>query len=403
MRFSRVLLACLVTAFGTGAQETTLAPTSSVEGGNDQELTPAILDEELETEAYENSEIINENKGLDLVNEDKNEGTKEKATESDSNPEDESDKKDGVIEEDEGSMTESEQQDDIGDNNDVGDVLPPSDLEEGEMEESNGGGFEAAKPAEYVKNPNIDVGDALPPSDPNEDEQEENEDDETTPSEIPMEGDKSGNEGGDDPSDQNPSVMEDEEKDGGFPKNQEEDIDDLIISSVTENPTTEVPASNEIDEPASDFAPTPADSMVAPTNAFDPYPTAYKSPTLRPAVPYVSTDDDPLKEVNNGETGDWGWTESTIDEMEHDATVIIALSVVFGVMFFFSIFVAYQMLENPDGFCASICRITVAGWCGIIRCICYPCRAMCGCTGGSSGGQHMMVPEDGFTNDLELS
>jgi len=396
MRFSLVLLACLVTAFDTGAKETTLAPTSSVEGGNDQELTPAILDEELETEASQNSEIINGDKGFDLVNEDKNESTKEKVTESDSIAEDESGKNDGSIEEDEGSMTESEQQDDIGDHNDFGDVHPPSDLEEDEME-----GFEAAKPTEDTQNPNNDADDALPPFNPIDDEQEENEDDETSPSEISLEGDKSGNEGGDDPSDQNPSVMEDEEKYEGFPKNQEEDIDELSILSVTENPTTEVPASNEIDEPTSDFAPTPADSMVAPTNAFDPYPTAYKPPTIHPAVPYVSTG--PLKEANNGETGDWGWTESTIDEMEHDATVVIALSVVFGVMFSFSIFVAYQMLENPDGFCASICRITVAGWCGIIRCICYPCRAMCGCTGGSSGGQHMMVPEDGFTNDLELS
>jgi len=299
----------------------------------------------------------------------------------------ESGKNDGGIDEEKGSITESEQQDDIGDNNDAGieDVPPPSDLEEDEME-----GFEAAKPAEDVENPKNDAGGALPPSNPIEDEQEKNEDDETSPNDISLEGDKSGNEGGDDPSDQNPSAMEDEEKDEEIPKNQEEDMDEL---PETENPTTEVITSNEIDEPASDFAPTPADSMVAPT----------KPPTLRPTAQYVSTDDDPLddplKETSNGETGGWEWTESTIDEMEHDLTAVISLSVAFTVMFIFAIIVAYQMLENPSGFCATICRLIVACWCGLIRCICYPCRAMCGYTGGSSGGQHKMVPEDGFQED----
>ena len=80
-------------------------------------------------------------------------------------------------------------------------------------------------------------------------------------------------------------------------------------------------------------------------------------PSLRPVTPYVATDDDPLKDVddfNDGGTMGWGWNDSTIDEMEHDRTVIIALSVVFGVMFFFAIFVAYSMLENPDGCCARL-------------------------------------------------
>eukprot|EP00536_Pseudo-nitzschia_multiseries_P013895 jgi/Psemu1/310365/fgenesh1_kg.629_\ len=87
--------------------------------------------------------------------------------------------------------------------------------------------------------------------------------------------------------------------------------------------------------------------------------------------------------------------------MEHDQSVIIALSVVFGVMFFFAIFVAYQMLHNPDGCCASICRITVACWCGILRCVCYPCRAMCGCT-GQQAPKYEIPDEERFPNDLEL-
>ena len=103
--------------------------------------------------------------------------------------------------------------------------------------------------------------------------------------------------------------------------------------------------------------------------------------------------------------GEWGWDNSTVEELEHDQTVIIALSVTFGVMFFFSVFVAYQMLENPHGCCASICRITVACFCGILRFFCYPCRAICGCTGNQNSRDHMIVPDDhgNYTHDLELS
>merc|ERR1712028_227921 len=92
---------------------------------------------------------------------------------------------------------------------------------------------------------------------------------------------------------------------------------------------------------------------------------------------YISVDDDPIKNDELESTVDtpegWSWSDSTIEEMEHDKTVIIALSVVLGVMFFFSIFVAYQVLENPDGCCSSLCRISVACICGVSRCVCYPC------------------------------
>lgn len=143
-------------------------------------------------------------------------------------------------------------------------------------------------------------------------------------------------------------------------------------------------------------------------------PEYMKPPTNRPTVPYISSDDDPLKndELDKGIEGgmnslvDWFSNESTINEMEHDKNVIIALSVVFGAMFIFSIFTAYQLLENPEGCCASICRITVACWRGIVLCVCYPCRAICGCTNKQRSGRHTMVgtaDEDGFTHDLELS
>merc|ERR1711907_45800 len=160
---------------------------------------------------------------------------------------------------------------------------------------------------------------------------------------------------------------------------------------------------NETEPSTSNSYPFPSPTNTVPTY---PYQTpVYIEPTLRPVVPYVSADDDPLEESNgyDGDSEEWNWNTSSIEELEHDKTVIIALSTVFGVMFFFSIFVAYQMLENPEGCCASICRITVACVCGVLRCVCYPCRAICGCT-GQAKRDHMIVPEDGnFSHDLELS
>eukprot|EP00529_Nitzschia_sp_RCC80_P000848 CAMPEP_0113466522 /NCGR_PEP_ID=MMETSP0014_2-20120614/14314_1 /TAXON_ID=2857 /ORGANISM="Nitzschia sp." /LENGTH=373 /DNA_ID=CAMNT_0000358745 /DNA_START=132 /DNA_END=1253 /DNA_ORIENTATION=+ /assembly_acc=CAM_ASM_000159 len=147
-----------------------------------------------------------------------------------------------------------------------------------------------------------------------------------------------------------------------------------------------------------------------PTFPIAPTPTFPQTP--EPTTKYVSTDDDPINGMEQDTDGDfaktddgWGWNESTVEELEHDKTVVIALSVTFGVMFLFSIFVAHQALHNPQGCCASICRITVACLCGILKCFCYPCRALCGCTGGSARRpDHMIVPEDGhFTHDLELS
>ncbi|VEU37726.1 unnamed protein product [Pseudo-nitzschia multistriata] len=152
-----------------------------------------------------------------------------------------------------------------------------------------------------------------------------------------------------------------------------------------------------------------ASPVAAPTDKNKPptYSDEYKQPSLRPAtapsrLPYVSKGDDPLPTASDDLFGEWFTNDSTIEEMEHDKNVIIALSSTFAVMFFFAVFVAYQTLNNPNGICASICRITVACWCGILRCICYPCRAVCGCTGEPT--QKYNIPEDGgFSNDLELS
>lgn len=352
LRSLLVILACLTTVFGAALEETTLAPTLYVEDGNDQEPPPVFLDEESETEAFENSNIV----GGD---EDEKEPDEEQAKEGESNADDESDQNEGEIVEGGGDDVESELESNIG--NDTKNTTL----------------------VEHIEDTSSHVGDALAPSAPSKDEEEGNDGGDTSPGELSL-GGNSESGAGDDSSDQKAGAEEDEGKDEAVGDNQKEGGDDKSASSGTVNPGFD-------------------DIIEVPTSTpFTMFPTAYRPPTLptlRPAVPYVSAGEDPLKADDN----EWKWNGSTVDEMEHDKTVLIALSIVFGFMFFFSIFVAYQLLENPDGCCSSICRITVACWCGIIRCICYPCRAMCGCT-GQSGGQHMIVPDDGhFTHDLELS
>mmetsp|Transcript_21620 Transcript_21620/g.51577 ORF Transcript_21620/g.51577 Transcript_21620/m.51577 type:complete len:379 (+) Transcript_21620:151-1287(+) len=378
MRFSLVILACLATAFGAKLEEMTNAPTSTskVEDGNDQDPASVDFDEGVGDESFQDSETNDEDNELNIIDEGDSEGEEE----------------------------------------DEGDDAGANELETNPAEDENIQNEEETGDEELsIAKPSDDVGVAVPPL-PEEEENNDN-------NELDFSGNDSESEFGDNlPDETEEGVNGNEGQGGDIPDSQDNDLfpddegsDVQEEEESTRSPSTENPGSDESDvededktfpsfsteNPGSDefdMTPTPVDS-------FTPYPMAYNPPTLRPAVPYVSTDDDPLKSTDGfaSTIEDWFTNESTIEEMEHDRNVIIALSVVFGFMFFFSVFVAYQMLENPDGCCASLCRITVACWCGIIRCICYPCRSICGCTGGSEA-QHMMVPDDGqFTHDLELS
>ncbi|KAG7346432.1 hypothetical protein IV203_005500 [Nitzschia inconspicua] len=179
----------------------------------------------------------------------------------------------------------------------------------------------------------------------------------------------------------------DDIEDGG------EDVDEDFEGFPASSPTAERTEFPTAGRPSYDDVPFPSPSYVPPT-----------------PKPYVSNDDerDPILGPTSGgssTSGAYAWDNSSIEDLEHDRTVIIALSVVFGVMFLFSVIVAHQMLENPHGCCASICRITVACFCVLLRFFCYPCRAICGCTDRPSKRDHMIVPDDmgNYTHDLELS
>jgi len=96
-----------------------------------------------------------------------------------------------------------------------------------------------------------------------------------------------------------------------------------------------------------------------------------------------------------------------IDEMEHDRNVAIALGICGGIGLCLAIITAQQMLENPHGCCASICRILVAATCGVTRCICFPCRMCCGSTARQERYSNELISGGGYNeeyiSDLELT
>ena len=180
---------------------------------------------------------------------------------------------------------------------------------------------------------------------------------EETPTSTPTEGEESPTETGEEAPAESPTAGIDEsptvEGGGG------DDEDDIVPTPTPTDGRTEYPTAGR---PTYDEEPTPSyEPPTYPTPTAD-YP--FSSPSYVPLTPqpYVSTDDegDPILGPSSGEASGTGgsgsdgyaWDNSTIDQLEHDQTVIIALSVVFGVMFLFSVIVAHQMLDNPHGCCA---------------------------------------------------
>ena len=366
MRFSVVIFTCLVAAFAV-AEDATVPPTESVESGNDQDPVSSFLDAVQETEgAEEVTTVVDE---LPPPDEDEIFPEDEKA------PEDE-----GELPSDNEVASSTEEVE-----------LPEDETPSGTDEGVDIPDEDATKPPKPVVDDEDAVGGETEetPEVPETSETTETVDEDEGVDSKPQVPSESGS-------------FEDPEEVVEEPEELDEDVEDFPIDHTGFDQTTEAPT-------------------MLPRPLFTPYPTENRKPSLRPVTPYVPTDDDPLEEDNEDEPfEDWGFNKETLDELEkdaegfakdaeelaHDRRVVIALSTVFGIMFFFSVFVAYQMLENPNGICASLCRISVAFWCGITRCICYPCRAMCGCTGSSQSNRqdHMMLPNDGhFTHDLELS
>eukprot|EP00547_Thalassionema_nitzschioides_P012695 CAMPEP_0194260524 /NCGR_PEP_ID=MMETSP0158-20130606/45556_1 /TAXON_ID=33649 /ORGANISM="Thalassionema nitzschioides, Strain L26-B" /LENGTH=533 /DNA_ID=CAMNT_0039000617 /DNA_START=16 /DNA_END=1617 /DNA_ORIENTATION=+ len=125
----------------------------------------------------------------------------------------------------------------------------------------------------------------------------------------------------------------------------------------------------------------------------------FNPPSASP-VKYISRDDDILE--NEKEMEYDGVNYETLEEMAHDKNVLIALSTVFGLMILFSVLVAHQMLNNPDGCCASFCRVVTQCTCCIFGTVCFPCRMVCG-GNKRRGHTRMMNDSNTYGHDLELT
>jgi hypothetical protein len=199
---------------------------------------------------------------------------------------------------------------------------------------------------------------------------------------------------------------------------------------VDEPPYDETEAPNSAFGTGDSDAPSSSDMNPSPNDI--PYPTLsptmWQAPTLgipptsKPVI-YVATDDDPLQQEDEsiaekegqegnsqtGGIGDYLYFDhgESLEEMEHDQNVAIALGVCFGIGLCLTIITAHQMMDNPDGCCASVCRIIVACQCAITRCVCFPCRLMCGCTGKGRNNQRysndLGYSRNQYSSDLELT
>jgi hypothetical protein len=202
-----------------------------------------------------------------------------------------------------------------------------------------------------------------------------------------------------------------------------------LTPTPTPAPTTSVPTRAPYDAYSNynNDGPTNSNYNDGPTNASpsnnwptgeNPGGNSYGNPTVEVKDPYDThdtydpPDDDPVKEDADGEIED-EWEEKTTieiaeedaEEMLHDKWVPVTAGICGGIAFFFMIFVAQQMIENPDGCCSKMCRCAVA----CFRILCCPCRKLCYCGGSRAKARrtHDLVMGDngnyGYTHDLELT
>lgn len=136
--------------------------------------------------------------------------------------------------------------------------------------------------------------------------------------------------------------------------------------------------------------------------------TKPKTETYKPP----SDDTDPVAGKNDDEIVD-AWTEKTpyeiakeeADKVLKDKYVPIVAGVCGGIALLLMICVAQQMIENPDGCLAKMCRCSVA----CFRILCWPCRAICCCGGSRAKARrthdliHDPTSHYGYNHDLELT
>ena len=71
-----------------------------------------------------------------------------------------------------------------------------------------------------------------------------------------------------------------------------------------------------------------------------------------------------------------------ISESESESYVAHAIGWMAAFAVVGMIFTAYQLDTNPDGICASFCRLMVSLSSCLLKVLCLPCRFICGCPSG---------------------
>jgi hypothetical protein len=155
---------------------------------------------------------------------------------------------------------------------------------------------------------------------------------------------------------------------------------------------------NPEDEPSDSFGGSPSGAPVSST----PMPTrrhshshSAESPQSSPLSYYEPSEGDSQKDKSYVDVA-----KEEYDSMVHDRNVAIVASVFGAIGFILLLITAQQIIENPDGCCAKICRFSITFW----RVVCWPCRKVC-CRGKKRRG-HTVIADDGYagySHDLELS
>mmetsp|Transcript_3879 Transcript_3879/g.7950 ORF Transcript_3879/g.7950 Transcript_3879/m.7950 type:complete len:234 (+) Transcript_3879:529-1230(+) len=174
-----------------------------------------------------------------------------------------------------------------------------------------------------------------------------------------------------------------------------------------------------VPEPVSQSKSSPSKAPITlePTSTITSHPT--RKPTEKPTYEYVeTTDDDPVaseegiienEAFQNGEElphsdetnspvaseGGAGENEdesheSILEEEEEELKKVGGWMTVAAVALM--VFTAYQMSENPDGVCASLCRLAITVIGCIVKIILIPFKYVLG-GGRPSGGHYMATPD----------
>ena len=149
---------------------------------------------------------------------------------------------------------------------------------------------------------------------------------------------------------------------------------------------------------------------------------ATSATSSKPTIEYIEPTDDSLDPVANEETeneafedgkqkpdiaGATASNEEAMEEWEEEVEEEVKkvggwLSFVFMILM---IYTAYQMSENPDGICASLCRLVITVIGCILKVLLIPVKYIIG-GGRPSGGHYMATPDyrDPYTSrHLELT